>query len=419
MGVIMSLRATKSLAQTALADQPKKPIPPAILPPASIGMIGGGQLGRMFALAARQLAYRIIVLEPQANSPAAQVADQHIQAAYDDPNALQQLANQCVVITTEFENIPAEVLENLATQCAVYPSAEALRITQDRMQEKAFIKRCGLLPVPYLEIHQSSDLEQANTALQFPAILKTARFGYDGKGQITVHSITEAQTAFANPMQHVPCVLEQRVALAKEVSVIVARSVSGECHCFPVSENHHKNGILHQSIVPARINNTITDAVQAAAERLARYLDFVGVMAVEFFLTESGELFVNEIAPRTHNSGHYTQDACVTSQFEQQLRMICHLPFGATRLLSPVVMTNILGDSWDNPPHQQPNWQALFSHPQAKLHLYGKQEAHAGRKMGHFNLLADDSTNLAHTLTTADKLLQDLSILASATLSQR
>ncbi|HHC75183.1 MAG TPA: 5-(carboxyamino)imidazole ribonucleotide synthase [Thiothrix sp.] len=405
----MSLHATKSSAQTTFADPPNKPLPPAIVPPATLGMIGGGQLGRMFALAARQLAYRVIVLEPQAHSPAAQVADQHIQAAYNDPKALQQLANQCAVITTEFENIPAEVLENLAAQCPVYPSADALRITQDRMQEKAFIKRCGLLPVPYVDIHQSSDLEQANKTLQFPAILKTARFGYDGKGQVTVHSIAEAQTAFAETMQHVPCVLEQRVALAKEVSVIVARSVSGDCRCFPVSENHHKNGILHQSIVPARINDAITDAVQAAAERLASYLDFVGVMAVEFFLTENGELFVNEIAPRTHNSGHYTQDACVTSQFEQQLRMICHLPFGDNRLLSPVVMTNILGDSWKNQTNQPPNWQQLLSQPQVKLHLYGKQEARAGRKMGHFNLLAvDNSTNLADTITAADQLLQGL-----------
>ena len=357
-----------------------------LLPSATLGMLGGGQLGQMFALSARVLGYQVIVLEPDPHSPAGQIADQHIQAAYDDEAALKQFAAQCDVITTEFENIPAHVLNLLAEFCPVRPSAFAVEKAQDRMVEKAFIQSCNLLPVPYADIHSEADLATALKTVQLPAILKTARFGYDGKGQIVIHNEEELNAAFKS-LGKVACVLEQQIDLALEISVVLARNAAGESQCFPVAENIHKNGILYQSIVPARVDANIAEAAQVAAQRIADKLDYIGVMAVEFFVTKQGALLVNEIAPRTHNSGHYTQDACVTSQFEQQLRMICNLPFGDTRLLSPVVMTNLLGDVWGD---SQPNWDILLADSNSKLHLYGKKEARIARKMGHFNTLADD-----------------------------
>lgn len=357
-------------------------------------MLGGGQLGRMFTVAARTLGYRVLILEPDFHSPAAQLSDDHIIAAYDDEAALTAFGQRCDVITTEFENIPAQTLEFLAQFCPVHPSAQAVKMAQDRIVEKEFVRSCGLSPVPYAAIYQAADI--ASASIHYPAILKTARLGYDGKGQVTVHSAAEAEAAFTQ-LGGVACVLEQRVELEREISVILARSVVGEVRCFPVAENEHRNGILHQSIVPARIDATLAEAAQAAATRMADKLDFVGVMAVEFFVTRLGELLVNEMAPRTHNSGHYTLDACITSQFEQQVRMVCELPFGATDLLSPVVMVNMLGDLWHD---AQPNWVALLQSANTKLHLYGKHEARPGRKMGHYctvNAQLDDAlTEAAH-----------------------
>jgi len=374
-----------------------------ILPNAWIGVVGGGQLGRMFTLAAKNLGYNVMILEPLDNSPAAQVADHHIQASYDDPQALQQLGEHCDVVTTEFENIPAKALALLSQYCTVHPSANAMEKTQDRAVEKAFIRECGLLPVPYAAIESEKDFEHAIKAVEFPAILKSSRLGYDGKGQQPVNSADELRTAFIE-IGKVPCVLEQRVDLHKEASAILARKPNGECSHFPVGENIHKQGILYQSIVPARLDQALTRSIQAAAERIADKLDFVGVMAVEFFITKQGELLVNEIAPRTHNSGHYSQDACITSQFEQQLRTICNLPFGSTTLLSPVVMNNLLGDLWNNA-KGNPDWQIALQHDQCKLHLYGKQEARAGRKMGHFNLLNKD---IDQAIATADSIMDQL-----------
>ena len=347
-------------------------------------MLGGGQLGRMFTIAARTLGYRVIVLEPDPHSPAGQLADEHIMAAYDDMTALTTFGQSCDVITTEFENIPAPTLALLAQFCPVRPSATAVETTQDRIVEKEFVRSCGLLPVPFAAIRALKDIAAQQT-VQYPAILKTARFGYDGKGQATVHSAAEAEAAFVQ-MGSVACVLEQRVNLEREISVILARSVAGDVRCFPVAENEHRGGILHQTIVPARISETLAQSAQAAATRLADKLDFIGVMAVEFFITQQGELLVNEMAPRTHNSGHYTLDACITSQFEQQVRMVCDLPFGDTHLLSPVVMVNLLGDVWHG---TQPEWLSLLHSPNTKLHLYGKREARPGRKMGHYCTLAD------------------------------
>jgi 5-(carboxyamino)imidazole ribonucleotide synthase len=364
-----------------------------LLPGSTLGMLGGGQLGRVFALSARSLGYKVIVVEPDPTSPAGQVADEHIIAAYDDEKALEQLGKACDVITTEFENIPADVLRKLSESCPVYPPADALEKAQDRIVEKAFILSCGLLPVPYGVITTKSDIAKAVSEITFPAILKTARFGYDGKGQQTINSAEDVEAAFMATNQ-VDCVLEQRIDLDCEISVILGRNESGESQCFPVAENIHVDGILHQTLVPANISDDLTKSAQAAAVRMADKLGYVGVIAVEFFVTKKGELLVNEMAPRTHNSGHYTVDACVTSQFEQQVRMVCDLPFGDSRLLSPVVMTNLLGDVWGDETQiengSQPKWQELLQSGSSKLHLYGKHEARIGRKMGHFCTLADD-----------------------------
>ncbi|MCL4108300.1 UNVERIFIED_CONTAM: hypothetical protein GTU68_065328 [Idotea baltica] len=354
-------------------------------------MLGGGQLGRMFTIAARNMGYKVIVLEPDTGSPAGQMADQHIVANYDDADALKQLSEQCDVVTTEFENIPAEVLNKLSETLPVHPSAEAVEKAQDRIVEKAFILSCGLLPVPYGVINSQSDIATAVKDVTFPAILKTARFGYDGKGQQTINNADEVEAGFKATGQ-VACVLEQRIDLDCEISVVLGRNQNGDSHCFPVSENIHRDGILFQSICPANVDENIVTSAQAAAKRIADKLNYVGVLAVEFFVTKQGELLVNEMAPRTHNSGHFTLDACLTSQFEQQVRMVCGLPFGNSKLLSPVVMTNMLGDLWiskSNDQMSQPKWQNLLENTSTKLHLYGKAEARKGRKMGHFCTLAE------------------------------
>lgn len=365
---------------------------PTLLPGATLGMLGGGQLGRMFTIAARNMGYKVIVLEPDVSSPAGQLADKHIIAAYDDADALAQMSDECDVITTEFENIPADVLNKLAESVPVHPSADAVEKAQDRIVEKAFILSCGLLPVPYGIINTQSDIVEAVKDITFPAILKTARFGYDGKGQQTINSANDVEAAFKEAGQ-VPCVLEQRIDLDCEISVVLGRNQHGDSHSFPVAENIHRDGILYQSICPANVDENIITAAQAAAKRLADKLDYIGVLAVEFFVTKQGELLVNEMAPRTHNSGHFTIDACLTSQFEQQVRMICGLPFGDSKLLIPVVMTNMLGDLWINKSDvmSQPKWQSILENNSSKLHLYGKAEARKGRKMGHYCTMADST----------------------------
>ncbi len=376
-----------------------------IKPGSTLGMLGGGQLGRLFTSAALNLGYQVIVVEPDADCPAGQIATKHLISSYDDESALQILANECDVITTEFENIPADVLNRLSENCQVFPSASAVQKAQDRMVEKQFILSCGLLPVPYGEIKNQSDIAEAVKKVTFPAILKTAQFGYDGKGQHLVNSIEDVQKAFI-AVEQTPCVLEQRIDLDREISVILGRNEAGESESFPVAENIHVNGILHQTLVPANISNSLAQAAQAAAKRIADKLDYVGVIAVEFFVTKKGELLVNEMAPRTHNSGHYTLDTCVTSQFEQQVRMVCGLPFGDTRLLSPIVMTNMLGDLWQKKSAGIPDWQTIFESSSCKLHLYGKKEARMGRKMGHYCVLDND---LAVAKKEADKIFMQLS----------
>ena len=357
-----------------------------IFPDAMLGMLGGGQLGRMFTLAAHSMGYRVTVLDPDPSSPAGQISDVHLKAAYQDRDALQQLADTCTAVTTEFENVPAESLRWLATRCTVRPTGDSVAVAQDRIREKQFLESAGFAVAPFMPILATADCERADSSL-LPGILKRARFGYDGKGQVHVTSADEVRAAFLE-MGGEACVLEKRVALACEVSVVAARGADGATRSFPVAENRHVNGILDVSIVPARVSETVASRAEAQAQAVATKLGYCGVLAVEFFVTESGELLVNEIAPRPHNSGHYTIDACVTSQFEQQVRTLCGLPLGESRLLSPVVMVNLLGDVWR---HGEPAWDAVFGCPEAKLHLYGKREARPGRKMGHYTVLAGDA----------------------------
>lgn len=374
-----------------------KPLP--ILPGATLGILGGGQLGRMFTIAARTMGYKVMVLDPDAASPAGQMADVHLQADYADHEALKRLGEACAAVTTEFENVPAASLIELANHCRVSPGADAVAIVQDRSHEKSWLAQNGFATAPFALVYSEGDLDAGMADVGAPALLKVARFGYDGKGQARVNTREEARAAFRE-FDGQPCVLEGFVKLEREVSVVLARSDAGECALFPVAENRHENGILDVSIVPARVPESLAHQACEMARDVANKLGYVGVMAVEFFVAD-GRLMVNEIAPRPHNSGHYTLDACVTDQFEQQVRALCGLPLGDTRLLSPVAMVNILGDRWqDGGPH----WNTLLAHPNIKLHLYGKQTARPGRKMGHFNVLdadADAALRLAEQMRHA------------------
>jgi 5-(carboxyamino)imidazole ribonucleotide synthase len=366
---------------------------PMILPGATLGMLGGGQLGRMFTIAARTMGYRVVVLDPDPLSPAGQVADLHLQADYQDETALSRMGRECAAVTTEFENVPAQTLRTLAQYCPVKPNAEAVEIAQNRVAEKTWLQSHGLVTAPFFVVAAQADVAEACAQIGFPAVLKVSRFGYDGKGQARVTSLGEAQAAFA-AMGGEVCVLEKMLTLECELSVILGRNESGECARYPVSENIHAAGILDISIVPARVNEALAQSACDMAQSIADQLGYCGVMAVEFFVVEEGQLVVNEIAPRPHNSGHYTLDACFTSQFEMQVRTLCNLPPGATMQHTPAVMVNLLGDLWGA---SQPNWAALLQHPAAKLHLYGKQSARPGRKMGHYTCL-DSSLEAALAL---------------------
>lgn len=356
------------------------------LPGSTIGMLGGGQLGRMFTIAARSMGYEVMVLDPDVDSPAGKLATDHVCADYSDQTALNYMAKTCDVITTEFENVPASTLEALANSCPVRPGAHAVTITQDRIHEKSFLRDNGFPTAPFAIIRDESDLADGFKTVNSPAILKVSRFGYDGKGQYAIDSDNDLTSAW-QALKGNESVLERRVPLDLEVSVVLARSIDGQTVTYPIAENIHENGILDISIVPARIDQTLSNQVVTMATQIASALEYIGVMAVEFFISE-GKILVNEIAPRPHNSGHYTLDATVTSQFEQQVRAVCGLTLGDTRLMSPVVMVNILGDLWDD--GNPPAWNTLLSHPNAKLHLYGKREARPGRKMGHYNVLASE-----------------------------
>lgn len=354
-----------------------------ILPGATLGVLGGGQLGRMFCVAARTMGYRVVILDPDPMCGAGHIADVHIQADYTDLAALAEMAEQCDAITLEFENIPSESVRFIAAKTLVYPVAESLEIAQNRGLEKQFAQKAGLQPVPYYAIHDDVDLQQAAGDIGFPAILKSNTLGYDGKGQFVVNNLAELEAAF-NSAGKISCVLEKKINIQCEVSAIVARNAMAELASFPVSENQHVNGILHMSIVPARVSAETARLAIENASLLADAMSYVGILAVEFFVSDENILYFNEMAPRPHNSGHFTKDACVTSQFEQQVRMMCGLTPGDTRLLSPVVMVNMLGDLWP------PDWSTILEHNNIKLHLYGKTQARPGRKMGHFNVLAEE-----------------------------
>ena len=376
-------------------------LPGAILPGATLGMLGGGQLGRMFVCAARTMGYEVIVLDPAKNSPAGSMASEHLQASYDDRKALDYMAKHCAAVSTEFENIPADTLEYLATSVPVHPSASALRVAQNRHSEKTFCQSLGLKVADFLSIETEDDVEQAKD-FSFPAILKTNTLGYDGKGQVVCQNHNELVDAFSQ-IGSISCVLEKRIDLAKEVSVVLCRSQAGEVNCFPLAENQHSNGILDISIAPANLSQELTANVIDSATKIAHGLDYCGVLAIEFFISTDDEILVNEMAPRPHNSGHYTLDACFTSQFEQQVRMMCGLAAGDSVLHTPVAMWNVLGDIWPEP--ASPNWSDLLQHGKAKLHLYGKTEARVGRKMGHVNFLADSTTEALKLLDQAKQKL--------------
>ena len=356
-----------------------------ITAPAMLGMLGGGQLGRFFVIAAHEMGYQVTVLDPDKNSPAGKIADVHLCADYGDVAALKKMAETCVAVTTEFENVPAKTLEKLAESLIVRPSAACVAIAQNRVLEKNFIKNAGLPVAPFAVINKIHDLPEDGSDL-YPAILKVARFGYDGKGQARVKNRAEAALAFSEFKQEV-CVLEQMLPLDLEVSVVLARDAEGNVASFPTAENSHLNGVLDISIVPARCSAVINANAQELAKKLAEKLDYVGVLGVEFFLVGK-QLLVNEIAPRPHNSGHYTIDACVTNQFEQQVRVLAGLALGSSELHSNAVMVNILGDSWKD--GLEPAWNKALSHANLKLHLYGKHEPRKTRKMGHFTVLGKD-----------------------------
>lgn len=363
-----------------------------ITAPAMLGMLGGGQLGRFFVIAAHELGYQVTVLDPDKNSPAGKIADVHLCANYDDEAALKKMAATCQAVTTEFENVPANTLEKLALTTTVLPSATCVAVAQHRVLEKTFIKEAGLPVAPFAVINTAADLPEDASTL-YPAILKVARFGYDGKGQARVKNQAEAQQAFAEFKQET-CVLEQMLPLDLEISVVLARDAAGSIAAFPTAENSHLNGILDMSIVPARCSEVLKANAQMLAKKLAEKLDYVGVLGVEFFVVKN-QLLVNEIAPRPHNSGHYTIDACVTNQFEQQVRVMTGLPLGDASLHSDAVMVNILGDSWFSNTISarkknyalEPAWNKALSHANLKLHLYGKHEPRKSRKMGHFTVI--------------------------------
>lgn len=353
-----------------------------ILPGSTIGILGGGQLGRMMALSAREMGFGIAVLEPNEKSPCGQVADLEVVAAYDDLSGAKQLLDNCDVLTYEFENIDSETANWLEKNGNLPQGSKLLSTTQHRGKEKKAIEASGINVAPYHLVNNRNDLLEGVNKLGFPSVLKTCRGGYDGKGQYVIKNIDDVEKAFEQLTPRGELVLEKWITFERELSVIVCRNQAGEAKTFPVAENIHKNNILHLSIVPARVpKETMTKAEQVALH-LASSFKLVGTLAVEMFLTSSGEIFVNEVAPRPHNSGHYTINACETSQFDQHIRAICNWPLGNTNLLKPAVMVNILGE------HIVQVLEKIPFMERCHLHLYGKEERKQGRKMGHLTVLA-------------------------------
>jgi 5-(carboxyamino)imidazole ribonucleotide synthase len=355
-----------------------------IAPGATVGVLGSGQLGRMFAIAARRMGYRVHTLSPDTDTPTGQIADREVVAAYDDLDAVRDFARGVDVVTFEFENVSAAAAEAAAEHAPVRPAGSVLHTTQHRLREKGFLANAGIPVTPFAPVRSLADLEEALAALGTPAVLKTAGWGYDGKGQVKIADPGEAAAAW-QAIGGQEAILEAFVDFDREVSVVAARGLDGSFAHFGVIENRHHRHILDVSIAPAAVPPAVERAAVEIARGILEGLDVVGVLCVEMFLGRDGRLLVNELAPRPHNSGHLTFDACVTSQFEQQLRAICGLPLGSPELLRPAAMANLLGDLWAE---GVPDWAAACRYPDVKLHLYGKAAARPGRKMGHLTALA-------------------------------
>jgi 5-(carboxyamino)imidazole ribonucleotide synthase len=368
-----------------------------ILPGQTVGILGGGQLGRMFAIAARRMGYRVHAFDTTDDCPAGQVADEEVIAAYDDVAAAHRFAAGVDVVTFEFENIPAETLRAVAEVRPVHPSPEVLHICRHRQREKDFLSRHGFPVADHRVVKSAAELATALAAIGTPSILKTADFGYDGKGQVRIDRAETAPAAWA-AMGRPVGVLEAFVPFVRELSVICARTQAGQIVPFPPAENAHARHILDVTTVPGAMGPTTVKAAVELAAAVAEQLGVVGLLAVEMFELADGSVIVNELAPRPHNSGHFSFDACVTSQFEQQLRAVCDLPLGAVDLLRPVAMANLLGDLWQA---GEPRWQAALAFPEVKLHLYGKREARPGRKMGHLTALAATAAEARATVLAA------------------
>ncbi|QJE00443.1 5-(carboxyamino)imidazole ribonucleotide synthase [Massilia forsythiae] len=396
---------------TPQSAQHSSPVLPTANPPAWLGVMGGGQLGRMFAQAAQSMGYQVAVLEPGSDSPAGQVAQRQIDAGYDDGAGLDALAARCAAVTTEFENVPADSLARLAERVFVAPGAHGVSVAQDRIAEKRFFVACadksGVLPAPHKVIAAQQDIDAIADEL-LPGILKTVRMGYDGKGQVRVRSRDEVRAAFES-MGQVTCLLEKMLPLAYEVSVLTARGADGMSVVYPIAENVHRDGILFTTTVPGpNVSDACAKQAQDAARAIVAELGYVGVLCIEFFVLDDGSLVVNEMAPRPHNSGHYTIDACVTSQFAQQVRAMARLPLGDVRQHSPAVMLNILGDVWfaeGSDTAREPAWERVLALPGAHLHLYGKDDPRRGRKMGHVTFVAPTLEQARQQLDAACAIL--------------
>jgi 5-(carboxyamino)imidazole ribonucleotide synthase len=373
-----------------------------LLPGATIGVMGGGQLGRMTAIAARRMGYRVHTFSPETNGPAAQVADCATVASYDDEAAVTGFARAIDVLTFEFENIPANTIEWATHEQLVRPSGEVLLIAQNRLREKEFLASAGFPIAPFFHVKSAADLRSGLERVGRPSILKSAAFGYDGKGQQRIGPETDLTTIWS-ARGEAECVLECVIDFEKEISVIVARGPDGKTALFPVGENIHRHHILDLTLAPARVSDRVAGAACELAYEVAKSLDLVGLVAVEMFLQNDGELCINEVAPRPHNSGHWTIEGCVTSQFEQHVRAVCGLPLGGTDSLRPAAMANLLGDIWSR---GEPDWAAALAEPNVHLHLYGKHEPRPGRKMGHLTALAETVEVAAASVQHARERLQ-------------
>jgi 5-(carboxyamino)imidazole ribonucleotide synthase len=368
-----------------------------VLPGATIGVLGSGQLGRMFAIAARRLGYRVHTYSPDSDTPTGQVADVEIRRPYEDLDAVTAFAAGVQVVTFEFENVPAETAAAAERAAPVRPGGHVLHVAQHRLREKTYLSDHGFPVTPYRAVRSAAELSEAVAAIGTPALLKTAGWGYDGKGQVRVQTAADAPAAWQR-LGASEAVLEAFVGFEREVSVVAARGVDGAYVDFGVIENHHVGGILDVARAPARVSPATERRAHEITRAVLESLAVVGVLCVEFFVLPGGELLINELAPRPHNSGHLTFDACVTSQFEQQLRAVCGLPLGDTDLLRPAAMANLLGDLWQP---EVPRWAAALGLPDVKLHLYGKEEARPGRKMGHLTALAGTPEDAAARVIAA------------------